>query len=191
LSVPIIQSRAVHFSGLDTDPAGACCGMRPRWEAMLPLLQIPGLLVIAYDDPERGPKLRDAAAGTDALYVSGHSHGAAEAWKLLNGGAVARCAVAVFMDLAPRGDPLSWRGGFWSTPPVCERGLWFWQRNDAPLAGVRGQASPTTEAYDVSGWGLHHSSMCDDDRVWAHIKDMVLWDHIQRVRRRLAEQGQG
>lgn len=175
-----MKTAIVHFSGLHTDPAGDCCGMRPFWEAIAELIGAV-FIVIAYNDPKAREKFTEIVGTYDVVYVSGHSHGAELLYELLRRIATINVLVAAFLDLAPEWNPGAWMGPDWPAPAISLLGLslCFYQRNDVPLAGVKIDAD---EVFDVSDWGLHHSTMCADERVHVRIKDAVLTRHVIALR---------
>jgi len=173
-----LKTAIVHFSGLDTDPAGDCCGMRPFWEAIAELIGAV-FIVIAWDDPKARDKFAAILGTYDVVYASGHSHGAALLDELLQKIASAILKVAAFLDLAKPWRPDAWLTETLKNPLPTGVTLCFFQRNDVPLAGVRMEA---TEVFDVTNWGLHHSSMCADERVQVRIKDAVLTCHVMALR---------
>lgn len=159
----------IHVAGLNTDPEGPCLGMRALLEGLAETLSGKAHF-FAHDDPDLREKIAEAAEGAEFVAITSHSYGAFEAYEAITAGVVKSVDVAAFNDLAPKGRPVAWKGPPWPTPPICKKGVWFWQRNDIVLCGVRGEASPTTEVYDLTDKGLHHSDMCGDPRVHDRIK---------------------
>lgn len=174
-----MKTAIVHFSGLATDPTGPCCGMRAFWEAIAGLLGAV-FIVIAWDDPKARDKFVEVLGTHDVVYCSGHSHGGDALYELLKRIGTTNVLVAAFLDLAPPWNPTAWMGSDWPAPAVAGQTICFFQRNDSPLGGVKVQAN---EIFDVSGWGLHHSTMCADDRVHTRIKDLVLCQHVAALKK--------
>jgi len=173
-----MRQAIVYIRGLNTHADSDWCGMRAFLEQLAALLGA-DLIAMDYDDAAALQDLESRLAGYDVVHGAGHSHGAAALYEWLKT-AQRKLGVAAFLDLAPQWQPLAWTGSSWNAPPNSDTVLVFYQRNDAPLAGVR-LVGPNVQEFDVTSWGLHHSTMCADERVHDRIALAILWQRAAVV----------
>jgi hypothetical protein len=163
----------VYIRGLNTKKDSDWCGMRGFLQSLAALLKA-DLIDLDFDDLAARDELDTRLANFDLLYAGGHSHGAAVLYQWLETTSC-RFGATFFLDLAPPWRPAAWMGPPWQAPPSAGCVMEFHQRNDVPLAGVQ-LAGPCVQSLDVTPWGLHHSSMCADQRVQDRIALALLWD---------------
>jgi hypothetical protein len=173
-----MKTALVYIRGLNTKAESDWCGIRAFLETLAPQLEA-DLISLDYDDDAGIVALEARLAGYDIIHAAGHSHGAAALYGWLQRTSHQVC-VAVFLDLCPAWNPTAWLNVPWPAPPHAKKVLVFYQRNDVPLAGVR-LAGPRIQEFNVTGWGLHHSTMCGDARVQDHIALVLLWPRAEAV----------
>jgi hypothetical protein len=169
-----MKTALVYIRGLNTKADSDWCGMRPFLETLA--LQLGADLIgLDYDDDAGLVGLDARLAGYDVIHAAGHSHGAAALYGWLQRTSC-RVRMAVFLDLCPLWNPTAWLGVLWPAPPQATHVLVFYQRHDVPLAGVR-LAGKSVQEFNVTAWGLHHASMCGDQRIHDRIALALLWQH--------------
>lgn len=173
-----MKTAIVYIRGLNTHANSDWCGMRTFLENLAALLKA-DLIDFDYDDEAGLAGLDARLANYDTIHGAGHSHGAAALYEWLKT-TQRQLSVAAFLDLAPQWQPAAWMGAPWDTPANAGKVLVFFQRNDGLLAGVR-LAGANVQEFDVTGWGLHHSTMCADERVHDRIALAVLWERAGAV----------
>lgn len=170
----------VWFCGLNTSIDSDWCGIRGSLEALAKLGNM-DLVAATWDGEGMAYPVNSTfkrLAEYEFVAAGGHSHGAWKLYTLLEKCKRGSFDVAAFLDLAPYANPLAWAGGAWPVPSAVKRALCFYQRLDAPLAGVKlstlvgGDAE--LQSLDVSTWGLGHSEMVGDERVKNRIAAAVL-----------------
>jgi len=176
-----MKTAIVYIRGLNTKAESDWCGMREFLKMLAEFLNA-DLIDLDYDDHVGQRGLDARLDGYDIIYAAGHSHGAAALYEWLQI-TKHRLSVAVFLDLCPRWQPFAWMGPAWPAPTNCEKVLVFYQRNDRPLVGVRlaGTGGGNVEEFNVTDWGLRHSSMCADERVHDRIALAMKWAHAEAI----------
>jgi hypothetical protein len=171
-----MKTALVYIRGLNTHAESNWCGMRRFLETLAPQLGA-DLIGLDYDDENGIAHLDARLVEYDVIHAAGHSHGAAKLYEWLQK-TVRPVRTSVFLDLCPLWNPAAWLGSTWDAPPKVGQVLVFFQRNDAPLAGVR-LTGKNVQEVNVTSWGLHHSSMCSDARVQDRIALALLWQNAR------------
>jgi hypothetical protein len=169
-----MKTAILYIRGLNTKEDSDWCGIRTFFEKLAELLGA-DLIALDYNDDAGIRGLEAKLADYNTILGAGHSHGAASLYDWIKT-TQRRLAVAVFIDLCPQWQPFAWMGAPWPVPDNCDKVLTFYQRNDTPLTGVR-LAGENVQEYNVTDQGLHHSSMCADERVHDRIALAMLWQH--------------
>jgi hypothetical protein len=173
-----LKEAIVYIRGLNTHADSDWCGMRQFMEKLAAFVHA-NLVDLDFDDGDGINGLEQRLAGCELVHCVGHSHGAAALYDWLKR-TNRKVGVAVLLDMAPQWQPLAWMGSAWVAPANCDQVLVFYQRNDAPLSGIR-LLGANVQEFDVTGWGLHHSSMCADQRVQDRIALAILWENAARI----------
>ena len=179
-----MRQALVYIRGLNTKADSDWCGMRVFLESLAALLGA-DLIGLDYDDDAGIAGLDARLADYDVIHAIGHSHGAAALYEWLKKTAC-KVSIAIFLDLCPLWNPTAWAGAPWEAPTNADKVLVFYQRNDVPLAGVR-LIGPRVKEFNVTGWGVHHATMCGDARVQDRIALTLLWQHAVAVNSAAAE----
>jgi hypothetical protein len=180
-----VKKVIVWILGFNEPLASDWLGMRPILESLATTIGAE-LIGATWDSQDMPHNVREtfhrvlAGGGVDMIFCGGHSHGAWRLYECLQDlGTDERklVKVAAFLDLCPFANPVAWMGAGWDAPANVGVTLNFFQRNQAPLAGVKMQAAEGGEVlrqWNTTGWGLKHSSMVNDPRVHAHIQLAIL-----------------
>jgi hypothetical protein len=171
----------VYIRGLNTKKDSDWCGMRDYLQNLAGLLKA-DLIDLDFDDAGGLHALEARLADHGLLYAGGHSHGAFVLYEWLKTTS-RKFGVTFFLDMAPLWRPAAWMGSPWEAPAAGGDVVEFHQRNDAPLAGVQ-LIGPCVQSTDVTSWGLHHSSMCGDQRVQDRIALAILWNRAVSISQR-------
>ena len=173
-----MKTAIVYIRGLNTHADSDWCGLRTFWQNLAKLVGA-DLIDLDFDDEAGIAGLDAKLAGYQVIHGAGHSHGAYALYEWLKT-TKRKLAVAAFLDMAPLWQPAAWMGAPWDAPANAGKVLVFFQRNDGLLAGVR-LAGPSVQEFDVTSWGLHHSTMCADERVHDRIALAILWERADAV----------
>lgn len=188
------NSVIIYYRGLNTHANSTWCGIKPLLESLAEITKS-DLLGYDYDQPDVVGSLTRAVKQYGTVYAGGHSHGGYRLYTEADQVGEGAIVTGFFCDIAPAFKPLDWlikrytqpmtelppKGNFKQLARSIKSILNFLQRNDSPLAGIELVEADNIQQYDVTSWGLEHSTMCADQRVWDRIRMQIQRAYIDRL----------